>query len=162
MQVLILSLVIIPVGCVEYVLSCKMLGKYKHTQHQTLVYCTLLKWRFLPPPCVTRRPERIAGGAQCYIFSHTHPFHFTLFLPFCSLNLLPFLSGKRLLWNPSHINYFLSPTCPITNLGSWRWITLHWKSALNTEFKILFTTLLVNLSPYRAQVEFSSSSQQLN
>lgn len=37
---------------------------------------------------------------------------------FCSLNLLPPLSGKRLLWNPSHINYFLFPTCPVTNLGS--------------------------------------------
>lgn len=66
---------------------------------------------------------------------------------FCSLNLLPPPSGKRLLRNPSHINYFLFPTCPVTNLGSWRWITLHSKSALNTEFKILFTPLLVNLSP---------------
>lgn len=147
-----------------------MFRKYKDykDQRNTVVHFIVLKRRFLPPHRVTRGPERVAGGAECnstrevqqlarvcvcvykYIYTPAVEQHFTLpsSCLFCSLNLLPSLSGKRLLWNPSHINYFLFPTCPVTNLGSWRWITLHSKSALNTEFQILFTPLLVNLSPY--------------
>lgn len=102
---------------------------------------------------VKRTPERVKR-AQIGILCSYKPLqskqHYNLpsSCIFCSLKLLPPLSGERLLWNPSHINYFLFPTCPVTNLGSWWWITLHFKSVLNTEFKILFTLLLVNSSLY--------------
>lgn len=101
---------------------------------------------------VKRIPERLKC-AQIGICAHRHPCSrskITLYpLPaFFVLSNRCRLCGERLLWNPSHINYFLFPTCPVTNLGSWWWITLHFKSALNTEFKILFTLLLVNSSLY--------------
>lgn len=156
--------------------DCSMFRKYKDYKDQraAAVHFIVLKWRFLPPRCETRGPEReelltnLCLFMCAYTHTHTHPpaveQHFTLpsSCLFCSLNLLPSQSGKRLLWNPSHINYFLFPTCPVTNLGSWRWITLHSKSALNTEFEILFTPLLVNSSPYGPSRNFhpAPSSQQ--
>lgn len=155
--------------------DCSMFWKYKHgeDQRRTVVHFILLKGRFLPPLCCYKetwecRSTHNTGVRVCACVHgcarvHTYPcsratLHFTLFLPFffffCSLKPLPSLSGKRLLWNPFYINYFLFPACPVTNLGSWRWITLHSKSALNTEFKILFILLLVNVSPYSLSRHF--------
>lgn len=58
---------------------------------------------------------------------------FFFILPICYC----LLTGKRLLWNLSHINYFLFATCPATNL---------WKLTLNNfAFQICFEYKIQNL-----------------
>lgn len=53
---------------------------------------------------------------------------------FCSLKLSPSPSGKRLLWNPFHINYFLFPHMPCNQSG--------WRTMNNLAFQICLENII--------------------
>lgn len=89
--------------------------------------------RKVPPihSAVMRGPEQVEAlklvNTRVCMFSHAllQESSITLYpLPasFCSLKLSPSPSGKRLLWNPFHINYFLFPHMPCNQSG---WLTMN-------------------------------------